>query len=79
MGILVFGTPEGTRCNLLRKLYCFAASSLREQRSSALHLIFRVPSGPEGKTNKRDTQTGIPFICLVRRKGLEPPTLRTGI
>ena len=63
-----------------QKQRCHARRAGHEQQSPGLlHLNVRVPSRPEGETNKRDTLTGIPLICLVHRKGLEPPTLGTGI
>ena len=53
--------PEGTRLHLLPRGADRGSptSSRRRQRSSALHLIFRVPSRPEGETKERIPLVGI--------------------
>ena len=77
------GTANGPRLHFVphggTKLRCrWGPNPASNSPPDCCDLIFRVPSRPEGEINE-GIPLGYPLIYLVHRKGLEPPTLGTGI
>ena len=68
-GLSCLGTPEGTRCTMV------SAPSSRRANVRRTFAFYR--SSPPQKSKTGHPEWDNPF--LVRRKGLEPPTLGTGI